>query len=234
MSAVPSEPAPTRWRFPDLSVPEADARAGSMVAAGADLAPSTLLEAYRSGLFPMPGERRREPMHWWSPTERGVLPIDGLRVSRSLRQAVKHFEIRVDTAFDDVLAACADRARPDGWIDERISAAYTRLHLLGWAHSVEAWQDDKLVGGLYGVTIGGLFAGESMFHRVRDASKVTLVALVKMLSDEHAEHRLLDVQWSTPHLASLGVVEVTRLDYLRRLAVAISPEIPLPAAFDRL
>jgi leucyl/phenylalanyl-tRNA--protein transferase len=232
MSAVPSEPAPTRWRFPDLTDPAADASAGSMVAAGADLAPSTLLEAYRSGLFPMPGERRREPMHWWSPTERGVLPLGGLKVSRSLRQSVKHFEIRVDTAFDEVLARCADRTRPDGWIDARISLAYSRLFALGWAHSVETWQEGVLVGGLYGVTVGGLFAGESMFHRVRDASKVALVALVEMLSDEYVDRRLLDVQWSTPHLASLGVVEIPRREYLLRLTAALSPEIPLPAAFD--
>jgi leucyl/phenylalanyl-tRNA--protein transferase len=233
MSAVPREPAPTRWSFPDLRDPDADVRAGSMVAAGADLAPSTLLEAYRRGLFPMPGERRREPLHWWSPTERGVLPLDGLRVSRSLRQAAKHFEIRVDTAFDEVLAACADRARPDGWIDQRIAAAYSRLHSLGWAHSVEAWQGDSLVGGLYGVTIGGLFAGESMFHRVRDASKVALVALVELLRDEYVDRRLLDVQWSTPHLASLGVVEIPRREYLDRLEDALDPGIPLPKAFDR-
>jgi leucyl/phenylalanyl-tRNA--protein transferase len=231
---VPSELAPTRWSFPDLSDPRADARAGSMVATGADLAPSTLLEAYRRGLFPMPGERRREPLHWWSPTERGVLPLDGLRVSRSLGQSVKHFEIRVDSAFEDVLAACADRTRPDGWIDQRISAAYSRLHSLGWAHSVEAWQDDYLVGGLYGVTIGGLFAGESMFHRVRDASKVALVALVDMLRDEYADRRLIDTQWSTPHLATLGVVEIPRREYLGRLATALAPDVPLPAAFGRL
>lgn len=232
MAPVPSQPAPTRWSFPDLSDPAADASAGSMVAAGADLAPSTLLEAYRCGLFPMPGERRREPVHWWSPTARGVLPLDGLRVTRSMRQSVKHFEIRVDTAFDDVLAACADRSRPDGWIDARISAAYSRLHALGWAHSVEAWQGDALVGGLYGVTMGGLFAGESMFHNVRDASKVALVALVDLLNDEYVDRRLLDVQWSTPHLASLGVVEISRREYLRRLAESLSPDIPLPAAFD--
>ncbi|MDQ6641766.1 MAG: leucyl/phenylalanyl-tRNA--protein transferase [Actinomycetota bacterium] len=230
---MPSEPAPTRWRFPDLTDPGIDARVGSMVAAGADLAPSTLLEAYRRGLFPMPGVRRREPMHWWSPTERGVLPLDGLLVSRSLRQSVRRFEVRVDTAFDELLTACADRTRPDGWIDARISAAYSRLHALGWAHSVETWQDDALVGGLYGVAIGGLFAGESMFHRVRDASKVALVALVDLLNDDYADRRLLDVQWSTAHLVSLGVVEISRPEYLRRLATALSPEVPLPAAFDR-
>jgi len=225
------EPPPSGWTFPDLSDPDVDRRFGSMVAVGADLAPGTLLQAYRRGMFPMPGPGRRDPMHWWSPARRGVLPLDGLRVTRSLRQSRKHFEIRVDTAFDEVVAACADPDRPDGWIDGRISAAYTRLHRLGWAHSVEAWQDDVLVGGLYGVAIGGLFAGESMFNHGRDASKVALVALVEILRDEHVAERLLDVQWATPHLASLGVVEVSRRDYLRRLQVAVAGDVPLPQAF---
>ena len=200
-----------------------------MVAVGADLAPGTLLQAYRSSMFPMPGPGRRDPMHWWSPARRGVLPLDGMRVSRSLRQSRKHFEIRVDSAFDEVVAGCADPERPDGWIDGRISAAYTRLHRLGWAHSVEAWQDGALAGGLYGVAIGGLFAGESMFTHVRDASKVALVALVDILHDEHVAERLLDVQWATPHLASLGVVEVTRREYLARLEVAVAGGVPCPA-----
>ena len=203
-----------------------------MVAVGADLAPGTLLQAYRSSMFPMPGPGRHDPMHWWSPARRGVLPLDGLRVSRSLRQSCKHFEVRVDSAFDEVVAGCADPERPDGWIDDRINAAYTRLHRLGWAHSVEAWRDGALAGGLYGVAIGGLFAGESMFTHARDASKVALVALVDILHDEHVAERLLDVQWATPHLASLGVVEVTRREYLARLDVAAAGGVPLPKAFS--
>ena len=119
--------------------------------------------------------------------------------------------------------------RDSGWIDADIRAAYLRLHELGWVHSVEAWRDGRLAGGLYGVAIGGLFAGESMFHRERDASKVALVGLVDLLSDEHAASRLLDVQWQTPHLASLGVVEISRADYLTRLHEALA--LPLPAAF---
>ncbi len=226
------EPPPSGWTFPDLRDPEVDRRCGSMVAVGADMAPGTLLQAYRSGMFPMPGPGRRDPMHWWSPARRGVLPLDGMRVSRSLRQSCKHFEIRVDSAFDEVVAGCADPERPDGWIDGRISAAYTRLHRLGWAHSVEAWQGDTLAGGLYGVAIGGLFAGESMFNHVRDASKVALVALVDILHDDHVDERLLDVQWATPHLASLGVVEVTRREYLARLDVAAAGGVPLPQAFS--
>jgi leucyl/phenylalanyl-tRNA--protein transferase len=135
----------------------------------------------------------------------------------------------VDTAFEQVVAGCADPARDSGWIDDRVAAAYTRLHRLGWAHSVEAWRDGELVGGLYGVAVGGLFAGESMFHRVRDASKVALVGLVDLLRDEHAGRRLLDVQWQTPHLASLGVVTIHRDAYLARLADALT--VPLPRAF---
>jgi leucyl/phenylalanyl-tRNA--protein transferase len=128
-----------------------------------------------------------------------------------------------------VIAACADPRRDSGWIDKDVIEAYTRLHELGWAHSVEAWQDGELVGGLYGIATGGLFAGESMFHRARDASKVALVGLVDLLRDDHADRRVLDVQWSTPHLASLGVVEVARPTYLRMLRRALP--LPLPAAF---
>jgi leucyl/phenylalanyl-tRNA--protein transferase len=158
-----------------------------------------------------------------------VLPLDGLVVPRSLRRSVRAHEIRVDTAFAEVLAGCADPAREGGWIDGRIREAYTRLHELGWAHSVEAWRDGELVGGLYGVAIGGLFAGESMFHRATDASKVALVGLVDLLRDGHADRRLLDVQWRTDHLASLGVVTVPRPRYLEMLRVAL--DLPLPSAF---
>ena len=190
-----------------------------MVAVGADLAPGTLLQAYRSGMFPMPGPGRRDPMHWWSPARRGVLPLDGMRVSRSLRQSCKHFEIWVDGAFDEVVAGCADPERPDGWIDGRISAAYTRLHRLGWAHSVEAWHDGALAGGLYGVAIGGLFAGESMFHHRTDASKVALAALVERLRQRG--YVLFDVQMKTEHTARMGVIEIPRADYLRRVREAV-------------
>jgi leucyl/phenylalanyl-tRNA--protein transferase len=169
-----------------------------------------------------------ELLAWWSPDPRGVLPLDGLRVSRSLRRSRRRFVIRFDTAFDAVVTACADARRPGGWITGDIAAAYGELHRLGWAHSVEAWSGDgRLVGGLYGVGIGGLFAGESMFHTETDASKVALVALVDRLQAGGAT--LLDVQWSTPHLASLGVVEISRADYLARLAHAIT----LPDAWDQ-
>ncbi len=222
---MPIEPPATGWVFPDLSDSDAD----DLVGMGADLEPGTLLAAYRRGLFPMPGDDRADGMLWWSPVERGVLPLAGLRVSRSLRQSARRMEVRVNTAFDDVIAACADPARDGRWINGDVVAAYTRLHELGWAHSVETWQDGTLVGGLYGVAVGGLFAGESMFHRVRDASKVALVGLVDLMRDEYSDRRLLDVQWETPHLASLGVVSVARSTYLRMLAGAV--DVPLPAAF---
>jgi len=221
---VPTEPPPTGWEFPD-SLHEID---DDVVGMGADLGPATLLAAYRHGLFPMPGNPGM-PMLWWSPDPRGILPLDGLKVSRSLRASARRMQVRVDTAFDEVINACADPSRDSGWIDEEIIDAYTELHELGWAHSVETWQDDRLVGGLYGLAIGGLFAGESMFHRVTDASKVALVGLVDLLCDEYADRRLLDVQWSTPHLASLGVVEVPRSTYLDLLSDAL--ELPLPRAF---
>jgi leucyl/phenylalanyl-tRNA--protein transferase len=148
-------------------------------------------------------------------------------VSRSLRQSAKRFQLSFDLAFADVVSACADPHRPGGWINSEIQAAYQRLFDLGWAHSVEVWRDGNLVGGLYGVAIGGLFAGESMFHRERDSSKVALLALVELLQDD-LDGRLLDVQWVTPHLASLGVVEVTRDAYLARLRRALALPLPVP------
>jgi leucyl/phenylalanyl-tRNA---protein transferase len=200
-----------------------------LVAIGADLAPGTLLAAYRHGLFPMPSGSPGDPPYWFCPVRRGVLPLDGLRVSRSLRRSARELEVRVDTAFDEVVEACGDPVRKDGWIDEDIRAAYGDLHRLGWAHSVETWQGDRLVGGLYGVAVGGLFAGESMFHRATDASKVALMGLVGLLRDEHAPTRLLDVQWRTDHLASLGVVELSRKEYAARLRRALA--LPLPEVF---
>ena len=162
-----------------------------VVGVGADVDPGTLLTAYRSGVFPMPLEPGG-PMAWWSPDPRGVLQPSDLVVSRSLRNSCRRFETRVDTAFDEVGEACADPGRERGWIDDRIIDAYRLLHGLGWAHSVEAWDDDGLAGGLYGVAIGGLFAGESMFHQRTDASKVALVGLVDLLGS--GPGRLIDVR----------------------------------------
>ena len=223
---MPVEPPPLRWAFP----PVADADADGLVGVGADLEPGTVLAAYRRGMFPMP-LGAHGPIGWWSPDPRAVIPLDGLRVARSLRRNLRRYEVRVDTAFADVIDACADPGRPHGWISPEIHGAYRTLHDLGWAHSVEAWScdDGELVGGLYGLAIGGLFAGESMFHRRTDASKAALVGLVGLLRNDGVAGRLLDVQWQTPHLASLGAVEVGRADYVARVASAV--ELPLPPAF---
>lgn len=231
-SSTPVHPDATDWRFPPVNdlPPDED-----LVASGADLEPGTLIAAYSSGYFPMPVGRRQ--IGWFHPNPRGVLPIDRLRVSRSLRRSQRRFTTTVNAAFEDVIAACADPARPLGWIDDAMRQAYTRLHYMGWAHSVEVWDDDGLAGGLYGVAVGGLFAGESMFHRRTDASKVALVELVDVLSDEAGRtgtdgDRLLDVQWVTPHLASLGAVEVSRRRYHEAVRVAV--RAPRPAGFGRL
>lgn len=221
---MPVEPPASRWHFPDPSLADDH----GVVGLGADLEAGTLLEAYRHGIFPMP-VGAGGPMGWWSPDPRGVLPLDGLRVTRSLRRSCRRYEIRIDTVFAEVIAACADRRRHGGWISDEIRSAYETLHRLGWAHSVEAWDDEGLAGGLYGVAIGGLFAGESMFHRRADASKVALVALVDLL-DDGAPGRLLDVQWCTDHLASLGAIEVPRATYLAALVAAL--DLPLPAPWS--
>lgn len=238
MSRPPVEPPPTPWVLPGreelAALPaggdgpeEADPDgydASDLVAVGADLEPGTLLAAYRAGLFPMPEGRS---VGWWCPAHRGVLHLDELRVSRSLRRSAGRFEVRVDTAFAAVLAGCADPRRPHGWIDRRIARAYTELHRLGWAHSVETWRDGRLVGGLYGVAIGGLFAGESMFHTETDASKVALLGLVEGLRAD-GEPRLVDVQWATPHLRSLGVRAIPRAAYVEGLGALLDvPPSPM-------
>ena len=166
---------------------------------------------------------------WWSPDPRGVIPLGDLRVTRSLRRSVRRYRITADVAFADVIDACRTIERPYGWISPDIRDAYVGLHRLGWAHSVEAWSEEgELVGGLYGVSIGGLFAGESMFHVDRDASKVALVALVGRLAHGGVT-RLLDVQWTTEHLRSLGAIEIPRSEYLSRLkAVVKQPSPPWP------
>jgi leucyl/phenylalanyl-tRNA--protein transferase len=224
--AVPAEPPPTSWTLPDPHLAGED----ELVGVGADLEPGTLLSAYRRGLFPMPVSGTAL-IGWWSPDPRAVLPLDGLVVSRSLRRSLRRYEVRIDSSFDRVVEACADPSRDGGWITPAIRRAYGELHRLGWAHSVETWDPTsrELVGGLYGVMVGGLFAGESMFHRANDASKVALVALVEELRAIGAS--LLDVQWLTPHLASLGATEVSRAAYLEELPTALrSPAQPFGAA----
>ncbi len=207
-----------RWRFPTPSeLPD-----GDLATLGGDLEPSTIIDAYRRGVFPMEATQLPGVLAWWAPDPRGILPLDGLRVTRSMRQSARRYEVRVDTCFDRVINACASMPRQDGWISQAFIAAYTRLHELGWAHSVEVFaRDGQLAGGLYGVRVDGLFAGESMFHVARDASKVALMALVDLMRTTGMS--LLDVQWRTEHLASLGAVALPRGDYLARLAEAVEP-----------
>jgi len=186
--------------------------------------PEVLLAAYRQGAFPMavePGDIR-----WFSPQRRGILPLADFHVPHGTRRALRDpaWEVRVDTAFEDVMRACADRA--ETWIDDIILQSYVGLHALGHAHSVEVWREGELVGGLYGVSIGGAFFGESMFHRVTNASKVALVWLVRIL--RAGGFQLLDTQWTTSHLAQFGAREVARAQYLRMLARAVEE----PAIFQ--
>lgn len=191
------------------------------MATGADLEPGTLLAAYQAGCFPMPLDRRH--IGWFSPDPRGILLPSRLRVSRSLRRSVRRYRVTVDEAFDEVIAGCADPTRPMGWIDGRILRAYRRLHHMGWVHSVEVWDEHGLAGGLYGVAIGHLFAGESMFHRRTDASKVALIHLVELVGTDPPA--LIDVQWTTPHLASLGAEECSRARYAELLGQALADGI---------
>jgi leucyl/phenylalanyl-tRNA---protein transferase len=184
------------------------------------LAVDALLSAYTSGWFPMavgPGDIR-----WYSPDPRGIIPLDAFHASRRLARSARQnrFEVRVDTAFRAVMDGCAQRVDEDGnWIDEEIIESYCGLHARGFAHSVETWQDGTLVGGLYGVAIQGAFFGESMFHRVTDASKIALIALVERLRARG--YALLDTQWVTEHLAQFGAVEIPRRRYLRLLEEAL-------------
>ncbi|HEV7867450.1 MAG TPA: leucyl/phenylalanyl-tRNA--protein transferase [Chthoniobacteraceae bacterium] len=183
--------------------------------------PELLIQAYRGGAFPMAMENGE--IAWFSPDPRALIPLDdGFHVPHGLRRVVKKrlFEIRINTAFDEVLRGCARRA--ETWINDEILASYSELHRLGHAHSVEAWRDGQLAGGLYGVAIGGAFFGESMFHEVTDASKVALHALVTRLREK--EFSLLDTQWATPHLQSFGVMEIPRAAYRRLLAGCIDAQ----------
>jgi leucyl/phenylalanyl-tRNA---protein transferase len=215
-TTTPEPVGSSHWRFPPASEwPEQD-----LVAGGADLEPSTLIDAYCRGLFPMLVSGIEDLLGWWSPDPRGIIPLDGLRVTKSLRQSARKFEVRVDTCFHEVMQGCADPSRDDGWISQDFIDAYVALHELGWAHSVEVFdRDGRLAGGLYGVRIGAFFAGESMFRRQRDASKVALLALVELMRESGMV--LLDTQWCTEHLASLGAIEIPRLEYLARLSEAV-------------
>ncbi len=183
--------------------------------------PALLVRAYREGIFPMALEDG--DLGWFSPDPRGILPIEGFHAPARLMRVVRKglFDVRIDTAFEAVMRACA--ARDEGsWINDEIVASYSALHRLGLAHSVETWQNDELAGGLYGVHLGGVFFGESMFHRVTDASKVALVALVDRLA--RRGFQLLDTQWVTPHLEQFGAIEIPRADYLQRLKRALGKD----------
>lgn len=213
MSRTPLAPSP--WDFDSASWPQDDC-----VALGADLEPETIIDAYRHGAFPMPHDGQ---LLWWSPLNRGVLVPGDLRVSKSLRRSIRRYRVTVDESFEEVIDACADPSRPGAWIDAGIRDAYVRLHRLGWAHSVETRDaDGALVGGLYGLSIGGLFAGESMFHRATDASKVALVALADIVGPAG----LIDTQWPTDHLVSLGVAVWERHRYLTAIGSVIDAPTP--------
>ena len=187
------------------------------------LDPDLLLRAYSVGVFPMADSRGAREIYWVEPRRRGILPLDGFHLSRSLAKTIRsdRFSVTVDGAFDAVVALCAEstKDRPDTWINDEIEQAYATLHARGHAHSIECWQDDKLVGGLYGVRLGGAFFGESMFSRERDASKVALAWLVARL--RVGKFRLLDCQFITDHLATLGAIEIDRDDYVGLLDSAL-------------
>jgi len=191
-----------------------------------------LLSAYASGIFPMAESRDHAGLHWFDPARRGLLPLHGLHVAKRLRRTVlsARFEVRTDTAFREVMLACAEPApgRESTWINGQILDLYCELHQLGFAHSVECWREGRLVGGLYGVSLGAAFFGESMFSRETDASKVALVHLVGRLNA--GGYLLLDTQWVTHHLGRFGAFEVSRAQYRRRLHAAIRR----PADFDAL
>jgi leucyl/phenylalanyl-tRNA---protein transferase len=219
-----SRPEPvgeSAWSFPPHSTwPDDD-----LIATGGDLAPATLINAYRRGLFPMGLHARARVLAWWSPASRGILPLDRLRITKSMRQSARRYDVRVDTCFVDIMRGCADPSRTGAWITGAFIDAYTTLHQRGWAHSVEVFdRDGQLAGGLYGVRINGLFAGESMFHVRRDASKVALMSLVQLMRETGMT--LLDVQWRTDHLESLGAIDVRRQQYLALLAEALASGRP--------
>ena len=194
-----------------------------LVGIGGDLSPGRLLEAYRRGIFPWFDEET--PILWWSPDPRAIFELDGLHVSRRLARTLRSgkFSVTFNRDFPGVIRGCADRPGQGVWITADMIAAYTRLHQLGHAHSVEVWHDGKLAGGLYGVAVGGLFAGESMFTRVRDASKVALAHLMDRLRQRGFQ--LFDVQFLNDHTARLGAVEVPRREYLARLRRALRCEV---------
>ena len=212
------------WLAPDQPFPpvhRALREPNGLLAAGGELSTQRLLEAYRRGIFPWYSEG--EPVLWWSPDPRMVLFPEEISISRSLRKRLRnvHYEVRVDTCFHEVMHACAmpREGQAGTWITDDIVSAYTALHAAGLAHSIETWIGGELAGGLYGVSIGGAFFGESMFHHVRDASKIALLGLVQHLRAQ--KFALLDTQWLTPHLRKFGAIEIPRYEYLHLLNSAV-------------
>jgi leucyl/phenylalanyl-tRNA--protein transferase len=210
-------PTECRWTFPSPELwPDDD----DIVAAGADLETDTLLYAYAHGMFPMFINKRN--LAWWSPVDRGVIPLDGLRITRSMRKSAQKFTCTINQAFTEVMTLCGSMRTDGNWITHEFINAYSDLHDEGHAHSVEVWNESgELVGGLYGVRINRFFAGESMFHIQTDASKVALMHLIALMTLDGME--LLDTQWRTEHLETLGCIAVPREEYLQLLASAITP-----------
>lgn len=216
--------------------PEQDWPDQDLIAFSEEFDAPLAVAAYHSGVFPMPLPQNDDAyMGWWSPRQRGVLPLDGVRVTRSLRKSAKHCTTTIDVDVAQVIDRCADPDRPGGWITEPVRQVYLQLAEAGVVHSIETWNEaGTLVGGLYGVSIGGLFAGESMFHdqqHGRDASKIALLRLVAEMSREttsaqREQERLLDVQWQTPHLASLGAITIDRTRYFTLLDAALAAPAP--------
>lgn len=199
------------------------------------LSPELLLRAYAVGIFPMAESRGAQEIHWIDPDRRGILPLDAFHVPRRLKRRLRRgdLEVRCNTAFGQVIRACASPSpgRRETWINPTIERLYVGLHEMGFAHSIEAWRDGRLSGGLYGVTLGAAFFGESMFHRETDASKVALVHLVACL--RKSGFQLLDTQFETPHLRQFGVVEIRREDYRHRLAKAVRTPVQLDCRLSR-
>jgi leucyl/phenylalanyl-tRNA--protein transferase len=208
-----------RLWFPDPRQAISLGSLNGFIAVGGDLSSERLLLAYRTGIFPW----SVDPITWWSPDPRGIIPLDRFHASRSLQRQIRRgsFRTTFNHAFRQVIEGCAAPAsdRPSSWITPEFISAYEKLHMAGHAHSVESWLDDQLVGGVYGVQVGGLFAGESMFHRVPDASKVALARLVDHLRARN--FRLLDIQMVTPHTSRLGAIAIPREKYLKELAQAV-------------
>ena len=197
------------------------------------LTPDILLRAYGIGIFPMAESRDNPEIHWVDPKRRGVFPLDGFHISRSLAKHIltADYRVSVDEAFSEVVSGCADR--PETWINAEITELYTALHQMGFAHSLEVWQGEALIGGVYGVTLGAAFFGESMFSRQTNASKTALAYLTHRL--RAGGFALFDTQFLTPHLASLGAVEIPRAEYQRRLAAAVQGQASFtPAGYQPL